>query len=76
MKIILDIRDDKVAFIMELLSTFKFVKARPIMPYKAQVLEGISEAVEQVNQARQGKSTLKTAYQLLDELKDPLHGQL
>jgi len=68
MKIILDIRDDKVAFIMELLSSFKFVKARPITTYKAQVLEGMKEAVEQVNQAKQGKVMLKSAYQLLDEL--------
>lgn len=68
MKLILDIKDDKAAFIMELLSNFKFVKTRPITPYKAEVLEGLKEAVEQVNLAKQGKIKLKSARQLLDEL--------
>ena len=68
MKLILDIKDDKAAFIMELLSNFKFVKARSITPYKAEVLEGLKEAVEQVNLAKQGKVKLKSARQLLDEL--------
>ena len=68
MKLILDIKDDKAAFIMELLSNFKFVKTKPITPYKAEVLEGLKEAVEQVNLAKQGKIKLKSARQLLDEL--------
>ena len=68
MKLILDIKDDKAAFIMELLSNFKFVKTKPITPYKAEVLEGLKEAVEQVNLAKQGKIKLKSAKQLLDEL--------
>ena len=68
MKIILDIKDDKAAFIMELLNNFKFVKAKPLTPYKAEVLEGLKEAVEQVNLAKLGKIKLKPARQLLDEL--------
>ena len=68
MKLILDIKDDKADFIMELLSNFKFVKTKPITPYKAEVLEGLKEAVEQVNLAKQGKIKLKSARQLLDEL--------
>jgi hypothetical protein len=55
MKLILDIKDDKAAFIIELLSNFKFVKAKPLTPYKAEVLEGLKEAVEQVNLDKQGK---------------------
>ncbi|MDH5400269.1 MAG: hypothetical protein OEX02_19100 [Cyclobacteriaceae bacterium] len=68
MKILLDIKDDKAAFIIELLSNFKFVKTKPLTPYKAGVLEGLKEAVEQVNLSKQGKVKLKSARQLLDEL--------
>jgi hypothetical protein len=68
MKILLDIKDDKAAFIMELLNNFKFVKTSPLTPYKAGVLEGLKGAVEQVNQAKQGKIRLKSARQLLNEL--------
>ncbi len=68
MKILLEIKEDKAAFIMELLRNFSFVKAKPLTPYKAEVLEGLKEAVEQVNLAKQGKVKLKSARQLLDEL--------
>ncbi|GCD80914.1 hypothetical protein [Schleiferia thermophila] len=68
MKILLDIKDDKVAFIMELLSNFKFVKAKPLSPYKTQVLEGIREAVEEVNQIKAGKKKAKPLSEFLNEL--------
>lgn len=68
MKILLDIKDEKAAFIMELLNNFKFVKAKPLTPHNAEVLEGLKEAVEQVNLAKQGKVKLKSARNLLDEL--------
>lgn len=68
MKILLDIKDDKAGFIIELLNNFKFVKAKPLTPYKAEVLEGLKEAVDQVNLSKQGKIKLKSARQLLDEL--------
>ena len=35
---------------------------------KAQILEGLKEAVEQVNQAKKGKTKLKSVHQLLNEL--------
>jgi hypothetical protein len=68
MKVLLDIKDDKANFIMELLNNFKFVKAKPLSPYKAEVIEGLKEAVDQVNLSKQGKVKLKSARQLLDEL--------
>lgn len=68
MKVLLDIKDEKADFFMEVLKNFSFVKAKPLTPYKAEVLEGLKEAVEQVNQAKQGKIKLKSARQLLDEL--------
>jgi hypothetical protein len=55
MKVILDIKDDKAAFVMEVLKNFSFVKAKPLTPYKAEVLERLKEAVEEVNQVKVGK---------------------
>ena len=44
MKVILDIKDDKAAFFMEVLKNFSFVKAKPLTPYKADVFEGLKES--------------------------------
>ncbi len=68
MKIILEIRDDKVAFVMELLKNFKFVKARPLSPYKAEVLEGLKDAVEEINQIKAGKKKAQPLSEFLNEL--------
>jgi len=68
MKILLDIKDDKAAFIMELLSNFKFVKAKPLTPYKAEVLEGIKEAVEEMKLIKEGKLKGIPAKDLLNDL--------
>ncbi len=68
MKVLLDIKDDKAAFIMELLNNFKFVKAKPLTPYKAEVLEGLKEAVEEVNQIKAGKKKAQPLSEFLNEL--------
>jgi len=68
MKVLLDIKDDKAAFIMELLQNFKFVNAKPLTPYKAEVLEGLREAVEEVNQIKAGKKKAQPLSGFLNEL--------
>ena len=68
MKVILDIKDEKAAFMMEVLKNFKDVKTTPISAYKAEVLEGIKEAVEEVKQIKLGKLKGIPARELLDEL--------
>jgi hypothetical protein len=68
MKILLDIKDNKTAFIMGLLNNFKFVKAKPLTPYKAEVLEGIREAVEELKLIKNGNIRGIPAEDLLDEL--------
>ena len=40
---------------MELLENLPFVKAEPLTAYKAEVLEGVKEAVNEVNLIKQGK---------------------
>ena len=68
MKLILDIEDSKVAFIIELLNNFKFVKAKTITPEKAQLLEEMKEAVENLNKVKEGKLEARPAKDLLNEL--------
>ena len=68
MKLLLDIKDSKAAFIIELLKNFSFVKANQLTPYKADVLEGIKEAVEEMRLIKAGKLKGRPAEDLLNEL--------
>lgn len=68
MKLLLEIKDDKVAFILELLNNFKFVKVKPLTPYKAEVLEGIKKAVEEMKLINEGELKGIPAKDLLNEL--------
>jgi hypothetical protein len=68
MKVLLDIKDNKADFIMELLNNFSFVKAKTISPAKAQLVEEIKEAVENLNLVKQGKLKARPAKDLLNEL--------
>ena len=53
---------------MELLRNFKFVKAEPLTPYKAEVLEGLTAAVEEVNQIKAGKKKAQPLSEFLNDL--------
>jgi hypothetical protein len=66
MKLLLDIKDEKAAFILELLQSFSYVKTHELSPRKAKALVGMKEAIEQVNLAKEGKIKLKSARQLLN----------
>lgn len=68
MKVLVDIKDNKAAFIMELLNNFSFVKAKPITNEKALLIEEIKEAAENVKLAKQGKLKAKPLNELLNEL--------
>ncbi len=68
MKILLEIKDDKAAFFMEVLKNFSFVKAQSLTPAHALFLQELKESVEEVNLAKSGKLQLKSAENLLNEL--------
>ncbi len=68
MKVLVDVNDGKGDFILELLNNFPFAKAKPISPAKAQLLEEIKEAVENINLVKQGKLKTRPAKELLNEL--------
>ena len=68
MKVLLDIKDEKAAFVMELLNKLPFVKTQQLSPYKAKVLKDLKEAVDQMNLVREGKIIARNAEELFDEL--------
>jgi len=68
MKVLLDIKDDKAGFVMELLQSLSFVKAEPISANKAKFIKEFKASVDEVILAKQGKIKLKTADQLINEL--------
>ena len=68
MKAILDIKDSKAPFVLELLGNFSFVKVQPITNEKALLLSELKEAVDTVNLIKQGKKQARPARELLDEI--------
>jgi len=68
MKILIDVDEEKAGFFLELLKQLKFVKAKPVSPYKSEVMEGLMDAVDEVNLAKEGKVKLQSARELLDEI--------
>ncbi|MDH5379349.1 MAG: hypothetical protein OEW75_00765 [Cyclobacteriaceae bacterium] len=69
MKILLDIQDSKAEFFMELLKNFKFVKkVEPLSPYKAEVVQGIKQAVKEMKLIKKGKLKATPAKDLINEL--------
>lgn len=68
MKVLLDIKDEKVPFVLELLKNFSFVKTAKITPSKLKVLSDVKEAVDEMNLINSGKLKAKKAEELFDEL--------
>ena len=68
MKAVLDIKDSKASFVMELLNNFSFVKVRPITNEKALLLSEIREAVDAINLIKKGKAQARPAKELLNEI--------
>lgn len=68
MKVLLDIKDNKAASLMEVLKDLSYVKAQTISDEKALLMEEIKEAVQELKLIRQGKLKGIPAKQLLDEL--------
>ena len=68
MKLLIEVKDSKANFILELLNSFSFVKAKTISPAKAQLIEDIKESVEHLNLVKQGKIKPRPAKDLLHEL--------
>jgi hypothetical protein len=68
MRVLLDIRDDKAPYLMEILNSLKFVKTKTISEKKAQFFEELKDAVEEVKLIKAGKQKGRSARKLIDEL--------
>ena len=69
MKILLDIKDNKASFFMELLKNFSFIeKVTPMSDIKANLMQDIREAVEELRLVREGKLEARNAEDLINEL--------
>ncbi len=68
MMLLLDIKDDKAPFFMEVLKNFSFVKTETLTQSKAQFLKELKGSVDEVSRAKQGEIKLKSADELIDEL--------
>ncbi|HRN41959.1 MAG: hypothetical protein KF732_11410 [Flavobacteriales bacterium] len=69
MKIILDIKDNKVAFFLEMLKNFTFIKqVTPISNSKANFINEIKDALNELELVKEGKLDAKSADDLINEL--------
>lgn len=68
MKILLEIKDNKVSFIMELLNSLNFVKAKLLSDEKAELMSDIREAVEEVKLIKDGKKQASNAEDFVNGL--------
>ncbi len=68
MRLLLDVKDNKAGFVMELLSSFSFVKTETITPSKVLFLKELKGSVEEVALAKKGKLKLQSAKDFLNEL--------
>ncbi len=68
MKLLLDIKDNKAEFVIELLKNFKFIKAERITYEKAELIKEIKESVEYLNLVKKGKAKARPVQDLLNEL--------
>jgi hypothetical protein len=67
MKILLDIKDSKADFVMELLKSLS-LKAEEISPSKARFLEELKGSVKEIALAKRGKIKLQSASKFLNGL--------
>lgn len=51
---------------MELIHSFSFIKTKTLTPHKAELLEGIQEAVEEMKLIREGELTGRNAEDLFN----------
>jgi len=68
MKVILEIKDNKVDFILNLLQQYSFVKAHPAKRTKVQLKDDLKASFLEIKQAKEGKVKLQTLSEFLDEL--------
>lgn len=71
MKLLLDIPDNRSAFVLELLKNLSFVKTKKVTEENLrsddEFFDGLRDAIEEVKLAREGKIKLQSLDELLNE---------
>jgi hypothetical protein len=67
-RIILDIPDSKLNFIMELLSNLGIKKVKKLSSRHVNYLEGLNDALDEVEEHLQGEKYLQNAKDFLEEI--------
>jgi hypothetical protein len=68
MKVLLDIKDVKAPYLLEVLKGLSYVKTTELTPYKAKVLRDLKKAVDEMILIKAGKLKGRNAEDLFDEL--------
>ncbi len=68
MKVLLDIKDDKAGFLLEILRSLSFVKTKSLSDEKALLLSELKEAVDEMKLVKAGKRKGRKIEDLLNEL--------
>ena len=69
MKVILDIKDSKVPFVMELLKSFSFIKTQPLSEEKMRLISEMKEAVDNLKLVKKYPSLKEEFASVIDELE-------
>ncbi len=68
MQYLIEVKDNKDKFILEVLKHFSFVKTRPLTKANLQFVKELQQSVEEVNKAKKGKLKLQNAKDLVNAL--------
>ena len=68
MKLLVEVKDSKAAFVTELLASLSFVKVKPVQSHKEKVLADLREAMKELKLVKKGKLKARLAEDVLNEL--------
>ncbi|HQV38639.1 MAG: hypothetical protein IPO60_17160 [Flavobacteriales bacterium] len=68
MKLVIEVKDSKAEFLLELLRSLPFVKSSTISNEKDEVLDSVRKAVEEMKLVKAGKLKGRPVEDLLNEL--------
>ena len=68
MKVLLDIKDKKASALLAVLKDLPYVKIKILTPYKAEVIENMVDAIQEIKLIEEGKLKARNAKDFLNEL--------
>jgi len=68
MRLLIDIKDSKAGFVMELLQNFSFIKEITPLNNNTNLVKEVEQAVKEINLVKKGKLKARPAKELLNEL--------